>query len=276
MRRNIQKSGRITVDPKRHVNIIKRTVRKDTELSPQSPLPEDHFPKENSYPLDNKNYKVELAEHHPKLIRGYQKIGKIEPVYLGETVYIVGGGPSLKDFDFNSLRDKVTIAVNKSYRFVPNPSVIYWSDTRVYQWFQEDLDKINCLKVTNKAFPVGAPGVINLLNTGKHGLDKDPRCIRDGGNSGYAAMNLAYHLGAKKIILLGFDMKVDKSLSHFHGGYDQLTRIPDDALYKRLMLPSFETIANDLEKAKVKVYNASLESAIECFPKIRLDQIFNI
>jgi hypothetical protein len=279
MRRGHQKTGRVTVDPQRHTNIIRRAADKDGEKSAieaRKHIQYDQIPKSIANPTDNKDYRVQLAERYPKLIRSYQKIGKIEPIYLGETIYIVGGGPSLNGFNFSSLKDKVTIAVNKSFKYLSNPSAVYWSDTRVYQWYHEELDKLNCLKVTNKPLPSGAPGVVNLLNTGKHGLDKDPRCIRDGGNSGYAAMNLAYHLGAKKIVLLGFDMKIEKNASHFHGGYEQLTKSPDDSLYKRLMLPSFESISKDLEEVKVKVYNASHESAIECFPKIRLDQIFNI
>jgi len=281
MRRKARPTNKINVDAKRHVNIVKRSHLRPPgnheEPKVYNPKPIENNPDHRQYQGDDgKNYRVELIERHPKLVRGYKKIGKIEPIYLGETIYIVGGGPSLKDFDFSSLKDKITIVVNKSFRHVPNPNAMYWSDTRLYGWFQEEIDAMNCLKVTNKPFPANAPGVTNLLNTGKHGLERDPRCIRDGGNSGYAAINLAYHLGAKKIVLLGFDMKVDKSLSHYHGGYNQLTKIPDDALYKRLMLPSFDTIAQDLAQAKVKVYNANLQSAIECFPKITLAEIFSI
>lgn len=281
MRRRGRKPNQIKVEPKRHINIIKRShLRPPGEIeepkvynSKNTETPQDH---REYIGKDGTNYRVELVKTHPKLVRGYKHVGKIEPTYLGETIYIVGGGPSLKDFDFSLLKDKITIAVNKSLKYVPNPNALYWSDTRLYNWFHEEIDAINCIKVTNKPFPANAPGVINLLNTGKHGLEKDPRCIRDGGNSGYAAINLAYHLGAKKIVLLGFDMNVDNSLTHYHGGYEQLSRIPDDSLYKRLMLPSFGTIADELEQMKVKVFNASPTSAIECFPKISLDQIFSI
>ncbi len=53
------------------------------------------------------------------------------------------------------------------------------------------------------------PGVVLLqCEANKSGLSKDPSMIFAGGNGGHQAMNLAFHLGAARIVLIGYDMKV--------------------------------------------------------------------
>ena len=90
-----------------------------------------------------------------------------------------------------------------------------------------------------------------------------------GHNSGYAAINLAYHLGAKRIILLGFDMKNDGELTHFHDGYP--TRSTGDRIYHDKFLPGFKSLAANLKQNGIAVLNASLYSRLQVFTKISLE-----
>lgn len=264
---------RVTVQPEKHHAIVRRNSALAQTQIQQSAAPKEVFAPIDSIPRIHADRLA--AESLGRFTRNYKKVGRIDPILLGETVYIVGGGPSLNGFDFSTLDDKYTIAVNKSFLSLKNPTAIYWSDYRVFRWYQNEiLQHQNTLKVTNKPQP-DHPAIINLLSTGKHGLEKDPHGVRDGGNSGYAAINLAYHLGAKKIILLGFDMKTIEGKSHYHEGYE-VGKKPDNKMYERLMLPSFDSISIALMQAKVKVYNASLESEIKCFQKIHLNQIFSV
>lgn len=264
---------KVTVQPDRHKAI---TRRNQNFVPTTNTLPVEKPADVNVTQIIHRVNKEKItSEDLVKFSKNYKRIGRIDPIFLGETVYIVGGGPSLEGFDFSSLNNKITIAVNKSFLHLKNPTVIYWSDYRVYRWYENEiLAHKNAHKITNKPLPDNA-GVINLLSTGKFGLEKDPHGLRDGGNSGYAAMNLAYHFGAKKIILLGFDMKLINGKSHYHEGYD-VNKKPDTKMYERLMLPSFDSIAEYLKKAKVQVYNASPESSITCFQKIDLAQIFSV
>ena len=213
---------------------------------------------------------LEPEEKHRKIARTwqYENYTYIDPIFLGDTIYVVGGGPSLKDFNFELLRDKTVIAVNKAFTRVPFAQVLYWSDTRFYEWFSKEIDAFTGIKVTCRPEPKRSD-VINLLNTGKTGLETMSYGLRDGGNSGYAAMNLAYHLGAKKIVLLGFDMQNTPKQTHWHDGY---VSTADTSTMERLMLPSFDTIVEPLEKRKIKVYNASPDSKITCFPKISIEE----
>lgn len=218
-----------------------------------------------------KNHDVKRAPS--KKFRQYKKIGVIEPVFKGETIYLIGGGPSLKGFDFERLRGKVCIAINKAFLHVPFAQVAYWTDTRVYHWYRKQIGDFVGLKVTNKPRPI-EQGIINLLDTGKTGLELNNNALRHGNNSGYAAINLAYHLGAKKIVLLGFDMGLDGRKTHWHEGYNIPT--PRSNLYESSMLPNFETLVEPLKKQGISIINANPKSAINCFKKMPLDSALNL
>jgi hypothetical protein len=220
----------------------------------------------------NKKYDFKNTKPKHKRFRHYKSIGSIEPIFKGETIYLIGGGPSLKGFDFNKLKGKKTIAINKAFLHVPFADVLYWTDTRVYQWYSKQIDAFSGLKVTNKPNPIKSD-IINLLNTGKTGLETKNNGLRHGNNSGYAAINLAYHLGASKIILLGYDMGNVKNRTHWHDGYN----IPKskDNLYQTSMLPNFDTLVEPLKKKNVEILNANLNSNITCFKKIDLKSSLN-
>ena len=195
----------------------------------------------------------------------------IEPVWKGQTVFIIGGGPSLKDFDFDLLKNKKTIAVNKAFLFYPLADVLYWSDSRVYQWYKKDIDKFKGDKYTIKPYGNLSQDIKILRNAGKLGLELNASGIRHGNNSGHAAINVAYHYGAKRIVLLGFDMQNDRGRSHFHDGYPiKQTR---DEIYKKSMIPEFFTISDELKKKKVEVINANPDSALPFFKKIPIEKI---
>jgi len=194
----------------------------------------------------------------------------VPKLYEGETVYIIGGGPSLKNFDFRRLVGCKTIAINKAVLFHPSADILYWTDGRFYTWYKNEVDNYRGLKFALK------PGSqytrdINVLRKGKpYGLEEDPEVLAHGFNSGYAAINLAYHLGAKRIILLGFDMANDGKETHFHDGYP--ARPSGDHIYQDKFLPGFKQLNSEITSKGVLVLNASPYSRLTVFPKITLEQ----
>tara|TARA_R110000803_G_scaffold173942_1_gene236602 strand:+ start:409 stop:1209 length:801 start_codon:yes stop_codon:yes gene_type:complete len=194
----------------------------------------------------------------------------IQKKFEGETVYIIGGGPSLKKFDFRQLIGSRTIAINKSLLFYAQADVLYWTDVRFYLWHKNEVDNYKGLKFTLKAGSQYTDD-INILKKGKaYGIEKDRQTLAHGNNSGYAAINLAYHLGAKRIVLLGFDMGSNGVESHFHDGYP--TRPAGDKMYQDKFLPGFKQLKAELKDSGVIVLNASPYSKLTTFPKITLEQ----
>lgn len=90
-------------------------------------------------------------------------------------------------------------------------------------------------------------------------------------NSGYQAINLAYHFGAKEIYLLGFDMQRTNGLSHWHGDHPKGWANGGDY---RDWINRMNELAIDLRREGVKVVNCSRETALECFDRSTIDEVF--
>jgi len=204
-------------------------------------------------------------------ITSNKEICTIEPIWLDETVYIIGGGPSLNNFNWNSLQGKKTIAINKAFYAYPKADALYFTDSRFYTWYKEDIDNFKGLTYTITPAAIKLSSNINVINRGqKLGLSKNKQTLSHGNNSGYAAINLAYLLGAKRIILLGYDMGNDGVKGHFHEGYP--THLTSNQIYSNQFIPALESLAPLLKNAGIEVYNACMNSMLNVYPKISIDK----
>ena len=98
------------------------------------------------------------------------------------------------------------------------------------------------------------------------GLNKEPGFISAGGNSGHQALNLAYHLGPKRIILLGFDMGGE------HWYKDRPDQFNKPSPFEQ-WIENFQFIANDLNNEGVEVFNCSTNTSLDCFEKVPLEKL---
>ena len=105
-------------------------------------------------------------------------------------------------------------------------------------------------------------------NNRLNGLGKE--VIHTGGNSGFQAINLAYLMGAKEIILLGYDMKVTNGLRHFHGQHKRGLRNNDAYC---MWINHMKILASDLKEKGVKVINCTRSTALQCFEQRELEEI---
>jgi hypothetical protein len=97
-------------------------------------------------------------------------------------------------------------------------------------------------------------------------LTDDPGVVGDGGNSGFQALNLAVQFGAQKIILVGFDMRLDRG-THWHGRHPPGLNNPNEhnmVKWRKVLDGS----AAHLQALGVTVINASPLSALTAYPKM--------
>lgn len=186
---------------------------------------------------------------------------------MSSDIYIVGGGASLQSFTWSWLLGRRVVAVNRAYEVVPEAEVIYFSDLRFWTWHQQSLENHGGRKVTS-AVHVKEKNVEHVQITGLTGIDVEPGKIRQGNNSGYGAINLAVHLGAKRIFLLGFDMNFIGGRCHWHDGYPVINT---EKTLKR-MVAYFDTTVEPLNRIGVEVVNLNPDSAIKCFSKARPEE----
>ncbi|MFQ5954709.1 MAG: hypothetical protein ACE5JZ_06580 [Kiloniellales bacterium] len=164
------------------------------------------------------------------------------------------------------------IAINDAYLLAPWADVLYFCDCRWFEWHAErpEFQAFKGLKVTlDEEVPKRHPDIKGVRNTGRDGLEMAPTGIRTGRNGGYQAINLAVHLGAARIVLLGYDMKpAADGRTHWHGGHPVPLK---ETVFQRAMLPCFATLVRPLQELGVEVINATPDSALTTFPKRRLE-----
>lgn len=90
--------------------------------------------------------------------------------------------------------------------------------------------------------------------------------IGSGGNSGFQALNLAVQFGAKRVLLIGFDM-TDNAGVHWYGRNNWLNaNNPAYSNFQR-WLRAFEKAKPVLQSLGVEVISASQSPAFKVFPR---------
>lgn len=196
-------------------------------------------------------------------------------IFPNSTIVCIATGPSLVPEDVDACRGAArVIAINDAGRLAPWADVWYACDRRWWHWQVRDhrpaLLGFKGLKFSLQQTIV--PDVVTLKNTGVTGLELDPSGLKTGRNSGYQAINLAVHLGATRILLLGYDMSPGpRGVSHYFGEHPDGQK-PPFTVFRRY----FRSISAPLKAAGVEVLNCSRRSALTCFPKVTLDRALSM
>jgi hypothetical protein len=193
----------------------------------------------------------------------------------GGTVLVMGSGPSLTQADVTLARAHAgaTIAVNDSYKLAPDADVLYAADTRWWGWHKgaHEAHAVGSVKypafIGKIAYCLGATGYphVQILKRGPQtGLTLDPTRVALGLNGVYQSINVAVHLGATRVILLGVDMKG----GHFFGHHPNNSGPPFSMCLQR-----FATLVEPLKKAGVEVINCTPGTALKAFPRVPLTEV---
>ena len=192
--------------------------------------------------------------------------------WAGRRCFIVGGGPSLKGFDFERLRGERVIAINKSFYDVPFADIVFGMDRPFLDWIMEGKLGDNFktafeafegvklwLDLSGYSYP---PGVYSLPSAGEIGWTKSLRDgLFHGQNSGYGALNLAMVLGGDPVYLLGYDCsRGPAGEKNYHDGYPSGGNPDALNIFKR----AFEAGAA-LLNGRPRVINLNPDSALRCF-----------
>lgn len=193
----------------------------------------------------------------------------------GERCFIVGGGPSLTNFDWSRLDGELTIGVNRAFEMF-DPTIIFSMDACFWNYIEagdygpavrerfQNYDKGFKVWLSDKP-QVFTPDIFIVNRLGNfHWGESLANGIGGGGNSGYGALNLACLLGADPIYLLGYDMRggADGNQAWWHSGHRK-TQYPPKVYpkfveaYKRA-LPSIRAMGK-------RIINLSPNSALRCF-----------
>lgn len=214
-------------------------------------------------------------------------------IWEGGECWIIGGGSSLTT-QFNipkqivtrvregkapltayskylePLHTKHTIGINGAFRLGNWIDVCFFGDKLWYFDNAADLQNYTGLLIGCPNF-LKNPGWQQLKvfhveqdESKPYGIHKDANKVCWNFNSGAASISIAYSLGCKRIILLGFDMQLVDGTSHWHNLYEKTTT--DESFAKHLV--GFDAIARDAKELGIEIINANPDSAITQFEKI--------
>lgn len=152
--------------------------------------------------------------------------------------------------------------VNDNWKLIPGADYLYACDGT---WWDRHIDEITFEgERWTQDKPAARQYGLNYIESEQlQGLCREPGKIYTGNNSGYQAINLAYHHGAKLILLLGFDMQFTNGKTHWFGDHPEGLKNPKPDQW----IPAFNRLARDCEYEGVKVLNCSRATALECFER---------
>lgn len=214
---------------------------------------------------------------------GYPMGVTLTRIFEGQKVACIASGPSLTQADVDLCRGVVgVIAVNDAYRLAPWADAVYAADLKWYE-VHKGVPGFAGLKVsigqhalaTTQRFHAKFPDLLILPKTGADGLECSQVGLRVGrgqgaAHSGYQAINLAYHLGAASVILLGYDCKPDgKGRRHFFGNHPRgLNQTPLSSF--GLWAKSYVSLMQDARARGFSIVNCSRVTAITAIPRADL------
>lgn len=209
-----------------------------------------------------------------------------EEHWKGEDVFIIGGGLSLKvqKFDWSLLKNELTIGCNDAFLLGEEIcDICIFGDFDWYEYHYKNLYKFKNPRFTNhnKFFndKKNCPPWLWWMQREPIGFHKES--LGWNKNTGALAVNLALILGAKRIYLLGFDMKLLEESKKFnkHNKVNWHENILND--------PSLKAIAAQIEGFKVafpyleanfpgvEVINITDDSDLNMFPKVGVKEFWS-
>ena len=195
--------------------------------------------------------------------------GRTRRPVAGGTLIVIAPGPGLTQADCDTARAFKVLAIGDAYRLI-DADYHYHSDRA---WWDAHLPipgratrYAPCESDDDREWAQGR-GLIPYAAGPGSGLGLDR--ILYNHNSGGAGINLAFLLGARRIILLGFDMQNAGGRSHFFGDHPPGLRTTNAVVH----IPYFDQLAADLKHQGVEVINCSRETALYQFKRATLEQV---
>ena len=181
--------------------------------------------------------------------------------WSNHTAVVLASGPSLTqgDCDLVSAAPVKTIVVNATFRLAPWADVVYMGDMAAIRQYNFEVTRTTTAqRWTCCAASAQRYGWSRALNVSR------------GGNSGHQAIHLATLFGARRVILLGFDMQAaPDGRRHWHPEHPK-------PLVQRSLFPEWKLkmakLAKSLDAQGVDVSNCSRVTALECLPRRVLEQ----
>ena len=188
---------------------------------------------------------------------------------------------------FSPIHGKHVIGVNAAFLLGIWVDMMFFGDSGFYRTNRKEIIlnfnklHISCSPRLKDDYKSERLKYIPRNNKKLYGITTKKDMVSWNKSTGACAINLAYHLGAKRIILLGFDMDLYENNRHWHKlySYKHPSRKPKQGVRGTLKTPfhrhleAFPHIRKDADKLGIEILNVSPLSKIEAFKKVELKDV---
>ncbi len=247
-----------------------------------------------------------LAKFHPWRRISIQTLNDYKDIHLGERCFIIGNGPSLKNTDLSLLQGEFTFGMNRIYLLFPELgfSTTYYLSVndlvieqcaadilslqvpRFLSWRSREM--IKKALGDQDTLPVDPPlSFLHTTYTGPKFAHDASQRLWEGATVTYVAMQLAFHMGFKQVVLIGVDhsfttkgkpnttvISQGEDLDHFDSNYF--------GKGFRWQLPDLETselayrrAGENYFAANREIIDATVGGKLTVFPKVDYLSLFN-
>ena len=247
----------------RDKNIIKRLDRK--------------FPEKQISCIDSTPEKMKVVKH----------------VYDGKRCFILGNGPSLKNFDLTRLENEHVFTVNRGgLELLDKPFEHFFgyciADPEAYRDFGNAIDvdrfdylflhsTINCrnYKILEKAIIYDSYATPKLYeNCYQFDLTKP---LYDSHTVVLHALQIVVYMGFEKIYFLGVDLNFSGKFLHFYSSTEREIKSGESRSQKnqKKMRQGFTTANRILKKRGIYIYNVNPKGNLDCIERADFNGLFN-
>jgi len=209
-------------------------------------------------------------------------------MFSGRTVTLIGTGPSLMLRQVNAARDNgfALAGCNNVWKIVPDLELLYGCNLKWWQhYWSPELAAHPAEKWTTNREAADLFDLNWIAEKNAPGLSADPSIVHHGHGSGFTLLNLAYLMGAARIVLLGYDLsyasdydgrakRIGSGPRHFFGEYPEpLQHWPSVKIQRGRhveLIGLYESVA---KQGLVEIINCTPGSALTCFPHRDIDRV---
>lgn len=244
------------------------------------------------YSAINVTSRMRYLADYPKYKRYMKRNAELKDKYKGETCYILGNGPSIKNLDMTLLQGKYTFAVNGFYE-----SPFYEELKPEFYCVYDKFEFANRTEALQKMVDENDRGMTFLFNRRAIGkIQNDKKCyyvystilpttqnnsydLTKNANTfinvlGFCVM-CAIFMGFKRIVLLGNDFSrfASRKQHHFYDVDKQIDR--KESLFQELQgnaiaITQHAYLADYCKAHDIEIVNATQESLMDVYPIVDL------
>lgn len=206
---------------------------------------------------------------HSRCVNSASADGPLEFRDARRTVVLVASGASAGQADLALARDWPVVVVNDAWRLAPWAAALYAADRGWWlRHYSEVATTFHGERWTQDKTAAAELCLQRIEGQHRSGLCTTPGRIYFNSNSGAQAMNLAYHWGARRFVLVGYDM----GGPHFFGDHPPELLQTSDRMYGGF-IKAFGVIAEDCRRLGLEVVNTSPISRLRCFQSASLSSV---